>query len=97
MRHPGIGFTHLFPGVVDTPAFATHWTLRLIRPLISLFAISPKDSAEWMLRPLLDSSFADGAFHLDPYMDPVPAKKLYLTPESQQAVFAHLSETVAPY
>jgi len=96
-RYPVIGFTHVYPGLVDTPLKTGHWALKAISPLFTLLMTSPQDCAEWMMRPLFDPSFSKGAFHLDSLAEPVPAKKLYMTEQAQKAVYEHLLESISPF
>lgn len=50
-----------------------------------------------MLRPFFDPAMKKGAFHLDNHADPVPARKLYLTQESQTTVYSHFMEEALKY
>lgn len=56
-----------------------------------------KDCAEWMLQPFFLESFKKGAFHLDKNANSVPADKLHLTLEAQDAVYKHFIEETGKY
>lgn len=88
-RNPEISFTHIHPGFVKTqPA---HWALRLLSPLISLFvwlkAISPEESAEYMLFALFDGE--KGIFRLGAKGDDLGMKGYLFTEEQKKAVWDH--------
>ncbi|KAK0482695.1 hypothetical protein IW261DRAFT_1333916 [Armillaria novae-zelandiae] len=94
-RDPEIAFTHIYPGLVNTPGTRpTHWALRLISPLISLFvwlsAISPEESAEYMLFSLFDGK--KGFFHRSPKGDDLGMKGYPFTEEEKKAVWDHSME-----
>ncbi|KAK0496705.1 hypothetical protein EDD18DRAFT_1252964 [Armillaria luteobubalina] len=88
-RNPDISFTHIYPGLVNTPGVQpTHWALRLFSPLISLLvwfaAISPEESAEYMLFALFDGE--KGFFHRSPKGDDIGTKDYPFTEEEKKAV-----------
>lgn len=56
-----------------------------------------QDCAEWMLQPLFHASFKTGGFHLSNKVDPVPANQLDITPEAQEALYAHFIEETGKY
>ncbi len=94
-RDPKIAFTHIYPGLVNTPGTRpTHWALRLISPLINLFvwlsAISPEESAEYMLFSLFDGK--KGFFHRSPKGDDLGMKGYPFTEEEKKAVWDHSVE-----
>ncbi|PBK93304.1 NAD(P)-binding protein [Armillaria gallica] len=94
-RDPEIAFTHIYPGLVNTPGTRpTHWALRLISPLINLFvwlsAISPEESAEYMLFSLFDGK--KGFFHRSPKGDDLGMKGYPFTEEEKKAVWDHSVE-----
>lgn len=62
-KHPDMAFIHAFPGIVRTPMLTEfHWSLKLLKPVLPLFTVSPADCAQWMLHMLLDPQFSRGAF-----------------------------------
>ncbi|KAK0211343.1 hypothetical protein DFS33DRAFT_1298976 [Desarmillaria ectypa] len=94
-RNPGISFTHIYPGLVNTPGTRpTHWALRLFSPLIRLLvwlaAISPEESAEYMLFALLDGG--KGFFHRGPKGDDLGMKGYSFTEEEKKALWDHSVE-----
>ncbi|KAK0196443.1 hypothetical protein F5146DRAFT_1011502 [Armillaria mellea] len=94
-RDPEIAFTHIYPGLVNTPGTRpTHWALRLISLLIKLFvwlsAISPEESAEYMLFSLFDGK--KGFFHRSPKGDDLGMKGYPFTEEEKKAVWDHSVE-----
>ncbi|KAK0463459.1 uncharacterized protein EV420DRAFT_1263998 [Desarmillaria tabescens] len=94
-RNAGITFTHIFPGLVNTPGTRpTHWALRLLSPLISLVvwlvAISPEESSEYMLYSLFDGG--KGFFHRSPKGDDLGMKKYPFTEEEKKALWDHSVE-----
>ncbi|KAJ7328734.1 NAD-P-binding protein [Mycena albidolilacea] len=55
LRDPGITFTHITPGFVNTPMLdSKDWATYLFKPLVWLAAISPAVCAEHMLFALFD-------------------------------------------
>ncbi|KAK0439609.1 hypothetical protein EV421DRAFT_2084484 [Armillaria borealis] len=91
-RNPDISFTHIYPGLVNTPGTRpTHWALRLFSPLISLLvwlaAISPEESAEYMLFALFDGE--KGFFHRSSKGDDLGMKGYPFTEEEKKAVWDH--------
>ncbi|KAK0239424.1 hypothetical protein EDD85DRAFT_902926 [Armillaria nabsnona] len=91
-RNPEIAFSHIYPGLVNTPGTRpTHWALRLFSPLISLLvwlaAISPEESAEYMLFALFDRE--KGFFHRSPKGDDLGMKGYPFTEEEKKAVWDH--------
>ncbi|KAF8330898.1 NAD(P)-binding protein [Cantharellus anzutake] len=97
-RNPAISFTHIHPGLVDTPILSNFWlTKYFVWIMRLLFLKKAEDCAEWMLCPLLGDAFESGAFHLNEYAEPVPPQTLHITPERQKAVYDHSVETVSPY
>ncbi|KAG7444000.1 NAD(P)-binding protein [Guyanagaster necrorhizus] len=94
-RNPEISFTHIYPGFVDTPGTRpTHWALRLFTPLIVLLvwlaAISPQESAEYMLFALFDGE--KGFFHRGSKGDDLGTKGYSFTDEEKRAVWEHSVE-----
>ncbi len=65
--------------------------------LTSLTCVFRQDCGGWMARAVLDPSFAKGAHHLDNHADPVPSKKLHITPEAQKTLYDHFMEEVGKY
>ncbi|PBK80194.1 NAD(P)-binding protein [Armillaria gallica] len=91
-RNPEIAFSHIYPGLVNTPGTRpTHWPLRLFSPLISLLvwlaAISPEESAEYMLFALFDRE--KGFFHRSSKGDDLGMKGYPFTEEEKKAVWGH--------
>ncbi|KAK0482712.1 hypothetical protein IW261DRAFT_1469365 [Armillaria novae-zelandiae] len=91
-RDPDIAFTHICPGLVNTPGTRlTHWALRFLSPLISLLvwlaAISPEESAEYMLFALFDGE--KGFFHRGSKGDDLGMKGYSFTEEEKKAVWDH--------
>ncbi|PBK78912.1 NAD(P)-binding protein [Armillaria solidipes] len=91
-RNPDISFTHIYPGLVNTPGTRpTHWALRLFSPLISLLvwlaAFSPEESAEYMLFALFDGE--KGFFHRSSKGDDLGMKGYPFTEEEKKAVWDH--------
>jgi len=96
-RHPHVGFTHIYPGFVKTNYLGNAWWAGAVSTLLTPLATSEKDCGDWMARAVHDPSFAKGAHHLDNHADPVPSKKLHITPEAQKAFYDHFMEEVGKY
>ncbi|KAG9003946.1 hypothetical protein FRB90_011084 [Tulasnella sp. 427] len=87
--HPTVSFCHMFPGLVDTPAFDTaQWWMRLTIFLARLFGfmISPDDSGQRLLYAMLRPEYKTGGFCVDLYAEPTEA------PRENQAVRDALME-----
>ncbi|KIY64312.1 NAD(P)-binding protein [Cylindrobasidium torrendii FP15055 ss-10] len=91
-RHPGIAFTHIFPGFVDTGAtnaVFSYWPAYALWPLIKLatffLSITPEEASEYMLYALLQSQ--NGWVRMDNKAEnvgPIP-----YTTEEKEAVWEH--------
>lgn len=68
-RHPDIAFVHMYPGAVDTPALRIHWALNLVLPLAKPFLLTPEDSAQSLLYPLLSPESSKGGYWLSKKAD----------------------------
>jgi NAD(P)-dependent dehydrogenase (short-subunit alcohol dehydrogenase family) len=95
VRYPGLSFTHIFPGLVNTPLLGFHWSLRLVAPILGLFASSPQDCGEIMLSALVSPAYRQGGFYLDNHAEPLPAKKRVTASDEGRKLFVehYKSET----
>ncbi|KAF9014831.1 NAD-P-binding protein [Hymenopellis radicata] len=85
-QNPGIGFTHIYPGIVETPAVEqlyTWWPMRLLAPLIWLqlyfTGVSAEECAEYMLRMEQE----------DNYGNDIGSQYYSISEEDKKAVWAH--------
>jgi len=93
-RYPNLSFTHIYPGVVNTPIFGRMpWIIRTIVSvtLMPLIAMSPETCAESMLYPLLSLEHQHGAFHLDEHADRIDPSKIFVTKEGKEKLVAHFT------
>lgn len=95
LREPDIAFTHIFPGVIDTPAMRVdHWAFKLFSPLIELlmwlFSTSPKDCAEYMWFALLDGN--KGFFRRDNKGENIGMKNYDGTEGVRKVIWEHSAE-----
>ncbi|KAK0496720.1 hypothetical protein EDD18DRAFT_1163595 [Armillaria luteobubalina] len=87
-RNPDISFTHIYPGLVNTPGTRpTHWALRLF---LSADQPSRLESAEYMLFSLFDGK--KGFFHRSSKGDDIGMKGYPFTGEEKKAVWDHSAE-----
>ncbi|KAF8320744.1 hypothetical protein DL93DRAFT_2163725 [Clavulina sp. PMI_390] len=95
-RNPGLSFTHCHPGLVNTPLKYPEGILWAIGNWIatSFVKLRPSDCGEWQVSNLLSPAKGSGAFHVNQNADPVPANKLHLSEEVNDAIYAHLLETL---
>ncbi|KAG8917457.1 hypothetical protein FRC01_002440 [Tulasnella sp. 417] len=93
--HPKLSFCHMFPGLVNTPAFDTvaWWQKPLVFVAKLLFMISPEESGQRLLFALLLPQFKNGGFWVDQYAEPVIAAKE--TQEVRDALMEHYKVEVA--
>ncbi|KAG8854006.1 hypothetical protein FRB96_007869 [Tulasnella sp. 330] len=91
-RYPQMSFTHIFPGLINTP-LVTRGTHRAFKPivngLLSVLATSRQDCGEWMLYPLLNPAYRQGAFYLDNHADPVPHQKIITSEGARKILVDH--------
>ncbi|KAF9017508.1 NAD(P)-binding protein [Hymenopellis radicata] len=99
-RNPDIGFTHIFPGFVNTPGLSIiykRWPARLLAPLIILLAyllaITPEESAEYMLYALLDGK--KGWFLRDEKGNDEGTARYTYSDEEKEAVWQHSLQMTA--
>ncbi|KAF9026822.1 NAD(P)-binding protein [Hymenopellis radicata] len=95
-QNPGIGFMHIYPGFVDTPAIDdifTWWPMRLLAPLVWLqmyfFGVSAEECAEYMLYALLDKSKEGGWSRRDNHGNDIGSQYYSISEEDKKAVWEH--------
>ncbi|KAK0452336.1 NAD-P-binding protein [Armillaria borealis] len=97
-RNPGIIFTHIWPGAVNTAGVNSYnfWLLRLFSPLVDFiirrFMTAPEECAEHMLFALLEGK---ESFYLRDYKGnayQIPSKWYSFSDEQRQAVWDHSVE-----
>lgn len=64
-RHPDITFIHVYPGMVDTPLMRVNWWMSMLMNVSKPFLCKPRDAAQFLLYPFLNSEFGGGAYYLD--------------------------------
>ncbi|KAG8984193.1 hypothetical protein FRB94_006274 [Tulasnella sp. JGI-2019a] len=95
-RYPQISFTHIFPGSVKTSATRNlHWSLKPLAKVLSLTFTSLQDCGEWMLYPLLSSSYREGGFFMDNHGDPVPQEKIKTSEAARKILAEHFAKETA--
>jgi len=95
LQEPGIAFTHIYPGLVNTPAISyTHWLLVMFSPivdfLIRLFAAKPEDCAQYMWYGILEGE--KGFFRRNEKGDNIGRKNYAGSPNVRKAIWDHSAE-----
>ncbi|KAG8931698.1 hypothetical protein FRC03_002914 [Tulasnella sp. 419] len=92
-KYPSLAFMHVYPGFVDTGLVKnSHWAMKIVYPVFSLFSVSPQTSAEYMLSALCKSEFSRGGFHLNEKAQPLPREKIYTSDEAREKLVAHYND-----
>ncbi|KAF8894863.1 hypothetical protein CPB85DRAFT_1257403 [Mucidula mucida] len=101
-QNPGIGFVHIYPGVVYTPAvnqlYESMWgPLKLLAPLVWLkfwlYGVQPEECAEYMLYALLDSKPKErGWSRRDEHGDDIGMRCYNISNKDKMAVWEHSVE-----
>ncbi|KAG9023820.1 hypothetical protein FS837_005620 [Tulasnella sp. UAMH 9824] len=93
--YPKLSFCHMYPGLVNTPAFDTvlWWQKPLVLVAKLLFMISPEESGQRLLFALLLPQLKKGGFYIDQYAEPAAAQKE--TKEVRDALIEHYKKEVA--
>ncbi|KAJ7280202.1 hypothetical protein C8J57DRAFT_1301908, partial [Mycena rebaudengoi] len=98
LRDPDIAFTHISPGFVKTPLFtgSKHWAMKIaspvLKPLVSLGAITPERCAEYMLYALINS---EKGFSRRTDKGDDAGKNIYASVEARVKLWDHTVQEVA--
>ncbi|KAF9042724.1 hypothetical protein BDZ89DRAFT_1201258 [Hymenopellis radicata] len=99
-QNPGIGFVHIYPGVVYTPAandlYESWGPLRLLAPPVWfkfwLYGIQPEECAEYMLSALLDRVKEEGWSRRNEHGDDIGTRCYNISEEDKRGVWEHSVE-----
>ncbi|KAF8338531.1 hypothetical protein F5887DRAFT_982700 [Amanita rubescens] len=96
-KEPRIAFTHIYPGVVDTPTLrATHWILRTLMYLFTCkFRLETAENcAEYMLYALIEGR--EGASFRNEIADDIGFVSYRGTEESETKLWEHTVQLIEP-
>ncbi|KAG8984194.1 hypothetical protein FRB94_006273 [Tulasnella sp. JGI-2019a] len=96
-RYPQMSFTHIFPGMINTPLATRgmHWMLKPVWGVLSTAFTSLQDCGEWMVYPLLLPAYRQGAFYLDNHGEQISQKKVITSETARKTLVEHFKKETA--